>query len=247
MIEKIEEYFGGRISKTEQGKPRLVLFAYSLLLTTRRMSTQLSSITFFNGVQPFTAEEHLQNRDNILLKDGDQFVALNRITFLKGLMTRVHTIPVFQEETNETVEQTVCTTCYTTDLDSEKNKMTFVYDPSVFTNYSIFEFTETEIFPHPNGMDYRLGDIRCYTPQSWGKPLKMLFIGCTPTHCHRQWQYQSDAESDEENEDTCLVIPPILIPAEAEKEQKHEDFKEFVDTPVFRSLAYENLDWPETY
>ena len=208
------------------------------------MSAQLSSITFFNGVRPFTAEEHLQNRDNILLKDGDQFVALNRISFLKGLMTRVHTIPVFQEETNETVEQTVCTTCYITDLDSEKNKMTFVYDPSVFTNYSIFEFTETEIFPHPNGMDYRLGDIRCYTVQSWGKPLKMLFIGCTPTHCHRQWQYQSDAESDEENEDTCLVIPPILIPAG--EEQKHEEFKEF-DTPVFRSLTSENLDWPETY
>ena len=208
------------------------------------MSAQLSSITFFNGIQPFTAEEHLQNRDNILLKDGDQFVALNRISFLKGLMTRVHTIPVFQEETNETVEQTVCTTCYTTDLDSEKNKMTFVYDPSVFTNYSIFEFTETEIFPHPNGMDYRLGDIHCYTVQSWDKPLKMLFIGCTPTHCHRQWQYQSDAESDEENEDTCLVIPPILIPAG--EEQKHEEFKEF-DTPVFRSLTSENLDWPETY
>ena len=206
------------------------------------MSTQLSSITFFNGVQPFTAEEHLQNRDNILLKDGDQFVALNRISFLKGLMTRVHTIPVFQEETNETVEETV----YTTDLGSEKNKMTFVYDPSVFTNYSIFEFTETEIFPSQNGMDYRLGDLRCYTVQSWGKPLKTLFIGCTPTRCHRQWQYHSDDESDDELDD-CLVIPPILIPAGEEQKQPVEDFKEFVDTPVFRSLTSENLDWPETY
>jgi len=212
------------------------------------MSAQLSSIKFFNGVQPFTAEEHLQNKDNILLKDGDQFVALNRISFLKGLMTRVHTIPVFQEETNETVEETV----YTTDLGSEKNKMTFVYDPSVFTNYSIFEFTETEIFPSQNGMDYRLGDLRCYTAQSWSsnKTLKTLFIGCTPTRCHRKWQYTSDADSDnEDNEDneTCLVIPPILIPAPAGEEQKHEEFKEFVNTPVFRSLTSENLDWPETY
>ena len=209
------------------------------------MSAQLSSITFFNGVQPFTAEEHLRNKDNILLKDGDQFVALNRISFLKGLMTRVHTIPVFQEETNETVEETV----YTTDLGSEKNKMTFVYDPSVFTNYSIFEFTETEIFPSQNGMDYRLGDLRCYTVQSWGKPLKTLFIGCTPTRCHRQWQYHSDDESVSDDNEVQLVIPPILIPAPAGEEQKQpvEDFKEFVDTPVFRSLTSENLDWPETY
>ena len=67
------------------------------------MSVQLSSIKFFNGVQPFTAEEHLQNKENILLKDGDQFVALNRIAFLKGLMTRVHTIPVIQQETYDTI------------------------------------------------------------------------------------------------------------------------------------------------
>jgi hypothetical protein len=128
--------------------------------------------------------------------------------------------------------------------------MTFVYDPSVFTNYSIFEFTETEIFPSLNGIDYRLGDLRCYTAQSWGKPLKTLFIGCTPTHCHRQWQYTSDADSDNEDNgdnEAYLVIPPILIPAPAGDEHKHEEFKEFVNTPVFRSLTSENLDWPETY
>jgi hypothetical protein len=215
------------------------------------MSVQLSSIKFFNGVQPFTAEEHLQNKENILLKDGDQFVALNRIAFLKGLMTRVHTIPIIQQETYDTIEQTVCTICYTTDLDSEKIKMTFVYDPSVFTNYSIFVFTEQEIFPHPNGMDYRLGDLRCYTTQSWSsnKTLKMLFVGATPAECHRPWQYSSDADSDEEN-DTYLVIPPILIPAPAGEHvpvKESEEFKEFVNTPVFRSLTSENLDWPETY
>ena len=241
----MKNIFGGKVDETEQGKPRLVLFAHCLLLTTRRMSAPLSSITFFNGVQPFTAEEHLQNKEHILLKDGDQFVALNRISFLKGLMNRVHTIPIIQEETYETLEQTVCTIAYTTDLDSEKNKMTFVYDPSVFTNYSIFEFIKQEIFPHPNGMDYRLGDIRCYTIQSWNKPLKTLFIGCTPTHCHRPWQYSSDADSDEDN-DTYLVIPPILIPAgEPVPVKVSEEFK--VNTPIFRSLTSENLDWPETY
>jgi len=209
------------------------------------MSAQLSSIKFFNGVQPFTAEEHLQNKENILLKDGTQFIALNRITFLKGLMSRVHTIPVIQEETYETVEQTVCTTSYTTDMSFKSIQLTFAFDPSVFTNYSIFEFTEQEIFPSLNGIDYRLGNLRCYTIQSWSsnKPLKMLFIGSTPVHCHRPWQYNSDADSDEDNEDTYLVIPPIFIP---EEKKQSEEFKEF-DTPIFRSLTSENLDWPETY
>jgi len=30
FIKKIEEYFSGRVGKTELGKPRLVLFAYCL-------------------------------------------------------------------------------------------------------------------------------------------------------------------------------------------------------------------------
>ena len=208
------------------------------------MSTQLSSIKFFNGVQPFTAEEHLQNKEHILLKDGTQFIALNRITFLKGLMSRVHTIPVIQEETYETVEQTVCTASYTTVMSFKGIQLTFAFDPSVFTNYSIFEFTEQEIFPSLNGIDYRLGNLRCYTAQSWSsnKTLKMLFIGSTPVHCHRPWQYSSDADSDEDN-DTCLVIPPIFIP---EEKKQSEEFKEF-NTPIFRSLTSENLDWPEAY
>jgi len=208
------------------------------------MSAQLSSIKFFNGVQPFTAEEHLQNKENILLKDGTQFIALNRITFLKGLMSRVHTIPVIQEETYETIEQTVCTASYTTDMSFKSIQLTFAFDPSVFTNYSIFEFTEQEIFPSLNGIDYRLGNLRCYTAQSWSsnKTLKMLFIGSTPVHCHRPWQYNSDADSDEDNE-TYLVIPPIFIP---EEKKQSEELKEF-DTPIFRSLTSENLDWPEAY
>jgi hypothetical protein len=125
------------------------------------------------------------------------------------------------------------------------NQITFAFDPSIFTNYSIFEFTEQEIFPSLNGIDYRLGNLRCYTIQSWSsnKTLKMLFIGSTPTHCHRPWQYNSDAESDEDNEDTYLVIPPIFIP---EEKKQSEEFKEF-NTPIFRSLTSENLEWPETY
>ena len=195
----------------------------------------LSSINFFNGGQSFTAEEHLQTKEHILFNDGDQFIALNRISFLKGLMQYVHTIPIIHKETYDIIPQIVYTIVYTTDMSSDHIQMTFVYDPSVFTNYSIFEFTEMEIFPCRNGTDYRLGDLRCYTNKSLNKPIKMLSIGSTPIQCHRHYIDSLDNESLDEAQ-IQVVIPSILLTAQVINHRYYINI-----------IPHTDFDWPETY
>jgi hypothetical protein len=144
----------------------------------------LSSIQFSDGIDHFTAEEHLLDRDNIIVKDGDSFLALKRTKTLAGLMKDVHDCPIIDEETYEIGYQTTMTLFYRTiENHDEMKQITFPYDPSVFNNYSIFHFIQMGSFPFlDDGIMYRVGDLRCYTMGSWAASscLKSLVMGLVP-------------------------------------------------------------------
>ena len=138
------------------------------------------SIIHFNPDHPFTAEEHLKE-NNIILRDGDAFIALNRIKTLAQLMNNVKQFPIIDKETWDISYQTTMTLFYQTNEDLQLKQITFPYDPSVFNNYSIFHFIQMGSFPL-DGKMYRLGDLRCFSEGSWiaSSSLKTLFMGVIP-------------------------------------------------------------------
>jgi hypothetical protein len=164
------------------------------------MYRPLSSIKFFDGIEQFTAEEHLQDKDNIVVKDGDSFLALKRTKTLARLMKDVHDCPIIDEETYEICYQATMTLFYRTiDTPDELKQITFPYDPSVFNNYSIFHFIHMGSFPFlDDGIMYRVGDLLCYTVDSWGASScrKLLVMGVVPMV----------------GEVPPIQIPPIQIP-----------------------------------
>jgi hypothetical protein len=144
------------------------------------MYPTLSSIQFHHD-EPFTAEEHLLDKDNIIVRDGDTVLALKRTKTLAQLMKNVDHFPVI-DETLDIGYQVTMTLFYRTNADRELKQITFPYDPSVFNNYSIFHFIQTGEFPHQDGTVYRLGDLRCFTVGSWiaSSCTKTLFMGEVP-------------------------------------------------------------------
>jgi hypothetical protein len=147
------------------------------------MCSPLSSLKFFNGETSFTALEHLQERDNILVKDGDSYIAIKRNKTLGRLMKNVDEFPVICESTYEIRYQRTMTLFYRTiENPDEMKQITFPYDPSVFNNYSIFHFIQMGSFPHEDGTVYHVGDLRCYTVGSWSVSscLKSLTMGIVP-------------------------------------------------------------------
>ena len=144
------------------------------------MYPTLSSIQFHHD-EPFTAEEHLLDKDNIIVRDGDTVLALKRTKTLAQLMKNVDHFPVI-DETLDIGYQVTMTLFYRTNADRELKQITFPYDPSVFNNYSIFHFIQTGELPHEDGTVYRLGDLRCFTVGSWiaSSCMKTLFMGMIP-------------------------------------------------------------------
>jgi hypothetical protein len=146
------------------------------------MYRPLSSIKFSNGNgNEFTAEEHLLDKENIIVRDGNTILALKRTKTLAQLMKNVDHFPVI-DETLDIGYQVTMSLFYRTHDDLEPKQITFPYDPSVFNNYSIFHFIQTGEFPHQDGTVYRLGDLRCFTMGSWiaSSCTKTLFMGEVP-------------------------------------------------------------------
>lgn len=135
------------------------------------MSVPLSKIIISNGVEKFTAEEYLLDKNNIILKRGNKVLALNRTKTLKRLMENTDLFEVIVNDGADIAQVYGMTLFYRTIQDPEDiEEITFRYDPSVFNNYSVFEFKEEKI---------RFGTLLCYTPASWeaNKPLKELTFG----------------------------------------------------------------------
>jgi hypothetical protein len=133
------------------------------------MSVPLSKIIISNGVEKFTAEEHLLNKNNIIFKRGNKVLAFNRTKTLKSLMENTDLFTVLINDGADTKEVYGMTLFYRTIQNpDELEEITFQYDPSVFNNYSVFEFTEEDRFG--------FGNLLCYTPASWeaNKPLREL-------------------------------------------------------------------------
>ena len=136
------------------------------------MSVPLSKIIISNGVEKFTAEEHLLDKNNIILKRGNKVLAFNRTKTLKSLMENTDLFTVIINDGADTAQVYGMTLVYRTIQNpDELEEITFQYDPSVFNNYSVFEFTEEDHFG--------FGNLLCYTPASWeaNKPLKELTFG----------------------------------------------------------------------
>lgn len=135
------------------------------------MSVPLSKIIISNGVDKFTAEEYLLDKNNIILKRDNKVLALNRTKTLKRLMENTDLFEVIVNDGADIAKVYGMTLFYRTIQDPEDiEEITFQYDPSVFNNYSVFEFKEEKI---------RFGTLLCYTPASWeaNKPLKELTFG----------------------------------------------------------------------
>ena len=200
------------------------------------MHRSLSSIQFFDGTKQFTAEEHLLDRDNIVVKDGDSFLALKRTKTLARLMKDVHNCPIINEETYEISYQSTMTLFYRTiDTPDELNQITFPYDPSVFNNYSIFHFIHMGSFPFlDDGIMYRVGDLRCYTVDSWGASScrKSLVMGLVPMVSEAP---VSEAPVSEALANT-VQIPPIQIPI--------SEPIQYNLSPRVQEVNWEN-SWPE--
>jgi hypothetical protein len=186
------------------------------------MHKQLSSIQFFNGENYFTAEEHLQERDNIMVIDGETIIALKRNKTLGRLMKNVDTFPYISEPTYEIAYQRTMTLFYKTMENPDKiDQITFIYDSSVFNNFSIFRFIQMGEYPHEDGTMYRLGDLLCYTAESWtaSRVMRSLNIGIIPIYNMPEVSETTEVEevvepivNEWENLARQLVIPPILLP-----------------------------------
>jgi hypothetical protein len=176
--------------------------------------SKLSEILFSNGVEKFTAEEHLDDKNNIILKHQDTFIALNRTKTLKGLMKNTGLFTAIVNDGADIGDVVGMTMAYKT-LNDKIITLTFQYDPSVFNNYSVFEFRETQQgFLPPTEEEQNFGDLYCYTKASWeaNKPLKILtFGGCVIT------DYKENITPDSEE----VIIPPIQIPKDEEKKQEY--------------------------
>lgn len=182
------------------------------------MYAQLSSIKFFTADEYFTAEEHLQERDNIMVIDGETIIALKRTKTLGRLMKNVDTFPCICETTYDTVYQRTMTLFYkTTENPDKTEQITFLYDPSVFNNFSIFRFIQMGEYPHEDGTMYRLGDLLCYTAESWAasRVMRSLNIGIIPVRDLSETVEVTEVVKPVVNEwenFAQLVIPPIILP-----------------------------------
>jgi hypothetical protein len=175
------------------------------------MSVPLSKIIISNGVEKFTAEEHLLNKNNIIFKRGNKVLAFNRTKTLKSLMENTDLFTVLINDGADTKEVYGMTLFYRTIQNpDELEEITFQYDPSVFNNYSVFEFTEEDRFG--------FGNLLCYTPASWeeNKPLRELtFDGVV----HPMLQTHP----------TAIQIPPIQIPDQITIKKDEVPWEEKID------------------
>jgi len=191
--------------------------------------SKLSEIVFSNGVRKFTAEEHIDDKNNIILKHQDTFIALNRTKTLKGLMKNTGLFTAIVNDGADIADVCGMTMAYKT-LNDEIITLTFQYDPSVFNNYCVFEFRETQ----PTEEEQNFGDLYCYTKASWeaNKPLKILTFGNSVI---TDFKENITPDSDE------VIIPPIKIPKDEEKKQEYSD-KEVPWEEEDQTFEWEDMD-----
>lgn len=193
------------------------------------MHKQLSSIQFFNGETYFTAEEHLQERDNIMVIDGETVIALKRNKTLGRLMKNVDTFPCISEPEYDIAYQRTMTLFYKTITNPDKTEqITFLYDPSVFNNFSIFRFIQMGEYPHEDGTMYRLGDLLCYTAESWtaSRVMRSLNIGILSVQDLSETVEVAEVVEPTVNEWenlAQLIIPPIILPDDIPQTFQNEE------------------------